>query len=191
MSNQLIIFAKNPELGKVKTRLAATIGDAKALEVYKELLSYTCDISSKTNTEKVVFYSNKIEQGDLWDDAGFEQAVQQGEDLGERMANAIENKFNDNKVVIIGTDCKELTADIIDQAFKTLDFVDVVIGPAQDGGYYLIGMKSLELNLFENIHWSTSQVLDETIGKINTRKLSFLLLKTLSDIDTEEDLKKS
>ncbi|MFT6747867.1 MAG: rSAM/selenodomain-associated transferase 1 [Glaciecola sp.] len=191
MDNQLVIFAKNPVLGKVKTRLAATVGNEKALEVYKELLSYTCNISCKVNAEKTVFYSDIIEESDLWDKAGFNQAIQLGENLGQRMFTALKNTLKDNKVVIIGTDCKELTSDIVDQAFKALDFVDVVIGPALDGGYYLIGMKSLEENLFTDIPWSTSGVLEQTVSKMNKNQLSFLLLKTLSDIDTEEDLNRS
>lgn len=192
MNNQLIIFAKNPVLGKVKTRLAATLGNEKALEVYKELLAHTCDISSKVNAQKVVFYSDFIEKDDLWGKADFDQAIQNGEDLGKRMSNAFKEVFNtfDGKVIIIGTDCKELSTEIIDQAFNALEFVDIVLGPALDGGYYLIGMKSLNENLFENIAWSTSTVLEQTVGQINTRKLSFLLLKALSDIDTEEDLKR-
>ena len=192
MENQLIIFAKNPVLGKVKTRLAATVGNEKALAIYKELLNHTCDISSKANAKKTVFYSDAIEKEDLWSKADFNQSLQNGEDLGARMSNAFKEVFSecDGKVIIIGTDCKELSTEIIDQAFNALQYVDIVLGPALDGGYYLIGMKSLEEVLFTNIDWSTSAVLEQTVGKINTQKLSFLLLKVLSDIDTEEDLKR-
>lgn len=186
----LIIFVKNPELGKVKTRLAATLGEKKALKIYQQLLGHTCDISSKVTANKTVFYSSFIPEHDIWTDAGFEQAKQYGKDLGEKMLNAFENKFQNShrKVVIIGSDCNELSTPIIEQAFSALDFVDIVIGPALDGGYYLLGMKELNKNLFQNIPWSTESVLEETVGRINTQKLSFLLLKTLSDIDTEEDL---
>jgi len=193
MKNQLIIFAKNPVLGKVKTRLASTIGDKKALEVYKELLDHTCSIASKVDVEKKVYYSDFINNDDLWNNANFEQELQHGNDLGKRMSNAFKETFKsfNGKVVVIGTDCKELSTEIIDQAFSGLEYADIVIGPALDGGYYLIGMKSLEEKIFENIDWSTSAVLEQTIDKIDTKRLSFLLLKTLSDIDNEHDLKRS
>lgn len=192
MTNHLIIFAKNPVLGKVKTRLAATIGDEKALNVYKELLQHTHDISSKVKANKVVFYSDFVKNQDLWDQAKYIKKLQKGDDLGARMSDAFERTLAENrKVIVIGTDCKELTPEILTQAFDTLNYVDVVIGPALDGGYYLIGMKNREEALFQNINWSTSYVLEQTIRKINTQKLSYVLLKTLSDIDTEEDLKKS
>ncbi|MFT6716417.1 MAG: rSAM/selenodomain-associated transferase 1 [Saprospiraceae bacterium] len=191
MDNQLIIFAKNPVLGKVKTRLAATVGNQKALEIYKELLAYTCAICSKANANKFVFYSDFIDEQDLWNETKHKKKLQWGNDLGKRMANAFEETLNnDSKAIIIGTDCKELTPEIINQAFGALEYVDVVLGPAVDGGYYLIGMKNLNMNLFNDISWSTSQVLDQTINKMNKEKLSYLLLKTLSDIDTEEDLKR-
>jgi uncharacterized protein len=129
MENQLIVFAKNPVLGKVKTRLAATVGNEKALAVYKELLDHTCDISSTANAKKTVFYSGTIEKDDLWSKASYRQAVQNGEDLGARMSNAFKRVFNESnsKVIIIGTDCKELSTEIIDQAFNALDYVDIVL----------------------------------------------------------------
>ena len=193
MENQLIIFAKNPVLGKVKTRLSATIGDEKALDVYKELLDHTCAIASKAKGDKIVYYSDFVNNDDLWKRANFTQALQHGDDLGQRMSNAFKEAFKSfkGKVVIIGTDCKELSTEIIDQAFSGLEYADIVIGPALDGGYYLIGMKSLEEELFKNIEWSTSAVLEQTIDKVDTKRLSFLLLKTLSDIDNEEDLTRS
>lgn len=192
MNNHLIIFAKNPVLGKVKTRLAATVGDEKALSVYRELLQHTCDVSAQVDANKLVFYSDFINNKDLWDQPNYIKKLQKEGDLGTRMSDAFENTLKENtKVIIIGTDCKELTPDILSQAFNTLNYVDVVIGPAFDGGYYLIGMKTMEESLFQGIDWSTSSVLEQTVNKLNRQKLSYVLLKTLSDIDTEEDLKKS
>lgn len=190
MNNHLIIFAKNPVLGKAKTRLATTIGKEKALLVYKELLVHSCNISSKTSAAKTVFYSDFMEKGDLWSKAGFMQSIQKGSGLGERMTIAFEETLNKNKVIIIGTDCKELNTQILDDAFEQLEHHDFVIGPALDGGYYLLGMKKLEKDLFLDIDWSTSTVFSKTLDVIKNKKSSYYLLPTLSDIDTAEDLKR-
>jgi uncharacterized protein len=187
MNNQLIIFAKNPILGQVKTRLAATVGNKKALEVYQQLLAHTNKISASINAKKSVYYSEFIEQEDQWKSSIYDKKLQEGDDLGVRMKNAFQ-QHPKRKAVLIGTDCPGLSATIIDQAFEALSFVDVVIGPAEDGGYYLIGMNQLEESLFQDVTWSSSEVLNETVNKINKKKLSFLLLKTLSDVDTEKDL---
>lgn len=195
MKKQLIIFAKNPIKGKVKTRLAATIGEEKALRIYEDLLEYTCEIVTPVDAKKTVYYSDYIAQDDLWNNSFFDKKQQNGADLGERMNNAVQESFltqNEN-TIIIGTDCRELDSETINKAFNSLTYVDVVLGPAFDGGYYLIGVKKAneELNheLFEGIDWSTSKVLEQTIAKIDKKKLSYILLKTLSDIDTEDDLK--
>ena len=186
----LIIFARNPELGKCKTRLAKTIGDEAALDVYKFLLNHTADISKQVDADKYVFYSENIQKNDLWDDVIFRKKLQKGNDLGERMLNAFNELFQMGyeKVAIIGSDLLELDAETINLAFSQLDHFDYVIGPAQDGGYYLLGMKHLYLKLFENKAWSTSTVLTDTLNDIKNSKVH--LLKELNDIDTFEDLKK-
>ncbi len=191
MKEALLIFAKNPVAGKVKTRLAATIGNEAALAVYLQLLSYTVGISSEVDADKFVFYSDHIEQEDLWDNQLFFKQIQQGNDLGERMKNALAVLFNKgySKIVIIGTDCPELSREIISDAFKSLEEQDIVIGPAHDGGYYLLGMKQLHATLFENINWSTNTVLAETLVKCEALQMDYALLRTLRDIDRSEDLK--
>jgi rSAM/selenodomain-associated transferase 1 len=187
--NALIIFAKNLVYGKVKTRLAASIGNDAAFSIYKALLNYTRSVADLINADKIVFYSDKIEHNDEWDN-DYSKAIQHGKDLGERMKNAFKSSFkNDyNKAVVIGSDCPSLTEQIIEDAFEMLNEKDVVIGPAYDGGYYLLGIKKLHPHLFENIHWSTPYVLDETISVCNKNNLDYFLLPALHDIDEEKDL---
>ncbi|MEO6683809.1 MAG: TIGR04282 family arsenosugar biosynthesis glycosyltransferase [Ginsengibacter sp.] len=189
--NALLIFVKNPQLGFVKTRLARTVGNEKALAIYKELLSHTVLITRSLPIEKSVFYSDYIED-DLWESSLFQKNIQDGDNLGVRMRNAFKISFAAGyaKVVIIGTDCFELTSEIIMQAFAVLEYNDIVIGPATDGGYYLLGMKKEFSPLFKNISWSTPEVLNQTIEICRNHSLFWFLLPELSDIDDEEDLKK-
>lgn len=187
----LIIFARNPEFGQVKSRLAQTIGPVKALEIYNLLLNRTCQITQNSNSDKTVYYSDRVEHDDIWDSQVFNKAVQSNGGLGIRMLKAFHEAFEDghDKVIIIGSDCYELTTEIINQAFQELDQADVVLGPAQDGGYYLLGMKELHARFFTNKKWSTSSVLKDTIGDIHKLGLKLSLLPLLNDIDVEEDLK--
>ncbi len=189
MTNALIIFIKNPKLGKVKTRLASTLGEANALHIYKQLLKYTLAMSLEVNAERFLFYDDIIAQDDEWENENFTKQIQLGNDLGEKMNNAFDKtllKFK--KAVIIGSDCFDLTPSIIHEAFQLLENNDVVIGPAKDGGYYLLGMKELHQTLFENISWSTPEVLEKTIAICKKQKLAYCLLPILSDIDVEDDL---
>ena len=185
----LIIFTRNPELGQCKTRLAKTIGDENALEVYKYLLNHTASISKDIKADRYVFYSEKIKNEDLWDSGIFRKKLQKGDDLGERMSNAFAEllEMGYEKVVIIGSDLLDLDAELVNTAFAQLDFNDVVIGPALDGGYYLLGLKNLYRNLFENKAWGTSSVLKDTLNDLQSSKIH--LLKELNDIDTFEDMK--
>jgi len=190
MKEALIIFAKNPEGGKVKTRLAATIGDQAALEVYQRLLFHTALITANLPFDKFVFYSDTIISNDNWDDLQFKKRTQSGQGLGERMNNAFASIFNKgySKIVIIGTDCPGLDPTILLNSFTALDLNDIVIGPAEDGGYYLVGMKLHRAELFENIRWSSNVVLAETLRKCDDLQLTHFLLPVLSDIDEEKDL---
>lgn len=190
MKNLLIIFTKNPELGKVKTRLAKTIGDEKALLIYSHLLNHTASFCVKTNATKYVFYSNSINTNDCFNLKNFYKFTQQGIDLGERMKNAFIEGFSKdfNNIIIIGSDCYDLTSNIINEAFNELNNHDFVIGPALDGGYYLLGMKNPFYQVFENKTWSTSSVLNDTLADIEHNNLTHYLLPKLSDIDNENDL---
>ncbi|MDZ4847332.1 MAG: TIGR04282 family arsenosugar biosynthesis glycosyltransferase [Chitinophagales bacterium] len=186
----LLIFMKNPVLGKVKTRLAKTIGEAKALEVYHLLLEHTFKITTSVSCDKFIFYSDHVEQNDNWGKNGHHQELQEGNDLGERMQNAFSHVFvqDYDKAIIIGSDCYELTSEMIEKAFNALDTRDAVIGPAKDGGYYLLGMKSMHSQLFESKRWSTDSVLQETVNDIQKMKLKLVMLETLNDIDEVDDL---
>ncbi len=190
MKDALIIFTKNPEAGKVKTRLAATLGNEAALSVYVQLLSHTASITNYLPADKFVFYSSHILQEDVWNNKHFFKQVQAGSDLGEKMKNAFAATFQKgyNKIVVIGTDCPDLNAGIIMNAFTYLNSHEVVIGPAEDGGYYLLGMKHLYSELFEDINWSTNTVLSETQMKCTALQLNYCLLPVLKDIDEEKDL---
>ncbi|MCX7550901.1 TIGR04282 family arsenosugar biosynthesis glycosyltransferase [Xanthomarina sp. F2636L] len=187
----IIIFARNPELGKCKTRLAETIGDHAALNVYKYLLQHTANITEKVTADKFVFYSEHIHKNDIWDEDIFIKKLQQGSDLGVRMKNAFLELFNSGyeKIVILGSDILDLKSEHISKAFHTLDTQDVVIGPAFDGGYYLLGMKQLHPHIFENKRWGTHTVLKDTLEDL--KQLNTYQLETLNDIDTFEDLNKN
>lgn len=191
MKSALIIFIKNPIEGQVKTRLAASIGDEKALLIYKILLEHTCIITSNIPGNKYVYYSNYIQNNDIWDTSKFKKRIQSGNELGAKMRDAISKTFQDgnNKVLIIGSDCLELTKQIIKTAINKLGEYDVVIGPAKDGGYYLLAMNNLYLNFFENIDWSTNKVFEQTNKICQHLNLMTYHLPILSDIDTIEDLK--
>jgi uncharacterized protein len=188
--NLLIIFYRNPEKGKVKTRLAATLGDDRALLVYLELARQTRTVTVLLDFDKAVYYSNKIDESDLWTKKDYGKFLQRGSDLGERMRNAFEEGFarGYKSICTIGTDCYELSSSEIREAFQYLKDHDVVIGPAADGGYYLLGMNKLHPQLFEKKQWSTKTVSDDTIKDIEAAGLTFLELITLRDVDTEEDL---
>ena len=189
----LIVFVKNPILGRVKTRLASSIGESEALEVYKILLNHTLNISKPLLNDKVVFYADFIAHDDAWRTAGFRQEVQEGNDLGERMMNALKKSFHQgyHSITIIGSDCFELTTAILNEAFDELNKKDLIVGPAQDGGYYLLAMKCLYKDLFLNKTWSSESVLRDTLKNIQDLNLSYSLLTELRDVDTEEDLRQS
>jgi len=189
-NNLLMIFAKNPDLGKVKTRLAETIGAEKALAVYLKLLEHTYAVADKIFADKAVFYSDRVEEFDILDYYKFPKFLQKGKNLGERMDRAFGEAFAQGyeKVVIIGSDCYELTSEIITEGFKQLDDQNVVLGPAQDGGYYLLGMDRHYSHLFREKKWSTPDVLLDTIIDIKRMKKTFALLPTLNDVDEEKDL---
>ncbi|MFT6165431.1 MAG: rSAM/selenodomain-associated transferase 1 [Vicingaceae bacterium] len=191
MQKHLIVFVKNPVLGTVKTRLAASIGHEKALEVYNDLVEKCRKECLAVNAERHVFYSEQI-SNDLWSEESFLKYVQAEGDLGNKITDAFRSIYTQGgKVIIIGSDCYDLDAQKIEAAFEKLDDSDVVIGPANDGGYYLLGANNFHPELFQDITWSTEKVLKETIQRANTNNLSVCLLKELIDLDTLEDLEKS
>lgn len=187
--NILLIFVKNTVKGKVKTRLAKTLGNDKALEVYNDLLKYTNKVTRSLPLKKVVYYNEWIAKEDIFHPEYYDKALQVKGELGEKMKNAFELAFNNNtkSVIIIGSDCPELTEEIILEAFEALKKHDVVIGPALDGGYYLLGMATFLPFLFDNKKWSTPTVFEATKADLENHDLSLYELPALSDIDTEKD----
>lgn len=180
----LVVFLKNAAAGKVKTRIAATTDDRTALEVYSELTKKTIELIYQLEVSTYLYFSDHIPH----DFEALKEAVkrlQYGHDLGARMSGAISECLSDHRAaVIIGSDCPYLTSEILSEAFLKLNEVDFVIGPACDGGYYLIGMTAHHPDIFENIEWSTSNVLRETINRIKNSGYSYHLLPELEDIDS-------
>lgn len=184
----LIIFVKNPVLGRAKTRIAEQVGPQKALIIYQKLLQKTLEIVSSWNGDKNIYYDQFIDEADLWPNQDYFKKLQIKGDLGQKMNAAFEELLPQyDKVAIIGSDCYQLTTDFIIQAFKLLDTNDVVLGPSRDGGYYLLGMKSGHEQLFEDIPWSTNQVTPLTLKIIAESNLSYGLLSTLQDVDHYKD----
>lgn len=192
MNNNLIVFIKNPALGTVKTRLAKSIGDNKALEVYLSLLDKCREETVKIEANRFLFYSDKIME-DSWSASLFNKQLQHPGDLGDRIKAAFDyvNEIAKGKTIIIGSDCYDLSAERIAIAFDQLDQADVVIGPANDGGYYLLGANSYHPFLFDEISWSTSAVLNQTLNQAKKHNLTTKILEELVDIDTLEDLQLS
>jgi len=194
--NVLIIFARYPVLGKVKKRLASSLGKEFAMGFYKECSNHLfAEIKRNQNDffTPFLFCSEKDELNKMidWAGSGFEYCYQEGNDLGERMSNAFNKVFTlgAKKTVIIGTDVPDISNNLITSSFSLLDEKDFVIGPSIDGGYYLLGMKNLNCDLFSGISWSTETVLDHTINRIEKNNFSFAKLKQLHDIDDEQSLK--
>lgn len=184
----LIVFAKNTVLGKVKTRLAKTVGDINALNVYIKLKEKTAEIIQQTSYETHLFYSDFIEQDIVWDNVVKQKHIQLGNDLGERMSNAFQRSFKEgySRVILIGTDLWTLEKEDIIQGFETLKEHSFTIGPAQDGGYYLIGMTRFKPDLFQDKKWGESDVFEKTMKNLVDE--SVYLLKEKNDIDYYEDL---
>lgn len=186
----LIIFYRNPELGKVKSRLAASVGEERALAIYLKLASFTRSVTSVINCDRIVYYSNFIDREDNWPNDKYIKHLQRGDELGSKMRHAFETAFAQGykRVCIIGTDCLELTSDILKEAFEALKKNDSVIGPAFDGGYYLLGMNRFIPEVFSNKRWSTDTVCTDTIEDLKRLHRSYHATPTLHDVDNEEDL---
>ncbi|GAA0872970.1 TIGR04282 family arsenosugar biosynthesis glycosyltransferase [Gangjinia marincola] len=184
----LLIFTRNPILGECKTRLAKKIGDEKALEVYTTLLDHTVAVTKPLEVTKKVYYSKDIIKNDRWDEDIFSKKKQQGANLGDRMKSAFKEGFEEGfkEIIIIGSDMHDLSTQDLSDAFGELANSNVVIGPAEDGGYYLLGMKSLYKQVFEDKDWGDSTVLKDTLYDLNS--LDVALLSQKNDIDTYEDL---
>ena len=189
-----IIFLRAPEKGTVKTRLAVSIDPEQVLELYKGFIHDT--ISAADPVSRLALYCWPPEKTQLitdWLKNKFKVFPQSGDNIGSKMANAFQELFDSGvkKAILIGTDIPDISQTIITQAFNELDRNDIVLAPAQDGGYYLIGFNNNTYYpaVFEGINWSTPMVLQETLDIINKKNFRYYLLPELNDIDTLEDLK--
>ena len=177
-------MAKPPVWGKAKTRLAEDIGPDKALGIYERLLEHTLQVAEVCAADVTVFQA--FENASFRGFDGFKVKMQEGEDLGQRMAHAFQSSAF--PAVMIGTDCPALSSDLLQEAFEALNTNDVVLGPANDGGYYLIGMRTWIPSLLEGIAWSTEKVLAQTLEAAKNAHLRTVLLDEQVDIDTFADL---
>jgi len=183
----VIVFVKNLDIGTVKTRLAKTIGDYGAFEVYSELVKLTEHVTLNLEEDVKVYFSKKV-FSDLWPNTS--KHVQLGDNLGDRMLNAFTDGFNQgyDKIILIGSDLPDLNEQHIKKTISYLDNNDVVFGPADDGGYYLIGMNTLIPNIFKDKPWSQPNLLKVTLQELDELNHSVATLENLNDIDTYEDL---
>jgi hypothetical protein len=192
--NILIVFVKYPEPGKVKTRIARELGAQSAADMYARMAKSVIENVSLPDTYGTVIYFDPPHRDkDVRNWLGTGNASyepQSGGTIGERMSDAFERVFSSGaeKAVLIGTDIPEITAAAVSAAFSLLEETDVVIGPASDGGYYLLGLKSFEPSLFRDIEWGTSLVLKHTLDLINEKNLSHKPLAILKDVDTIDDV---
>ncbi len=187
--NAIIIFSKNLKLGTVKTRIAKTLGEEKALQIYKELLEYTESILDNITVHRYIFWDLEIPgKHEYFSHTNYIHKTQSGENLGEKIENAFFEILKIHKnVLIIGTDCPYLTTYHIEESFDSLKNYDYCIGPATDGGYYLLGLKEFSSSWFRNISWSTESVFSETQNKAKEMRLRGYVLPILSDVDVEDD----
>jgi rSAM/selenodomain-associated transferase 1 len=191
----LLFFLKNPEKGRVKTRLASAVGDEVAVKLYKRFL---LEMLSTLNQGTFLFYlcfypENSLNDLKGWLGDDYLYMPQKGKDLGERMKNGFMEAFamNFKRVVLIGSDIPDLPLEFIEEAFTSLKEKDAVIGPSFDGGYYLIGFKDkvFSLKVFEGIPWSTKRVFEETMKVLKQEGFTVHTLPLLRDIDTIDDLR--
>ena len=198
---RLLVFARLPEHGAVKTRLASEIGDDRALAVYSAMLrdALASIGDSKEGTEvEILWAPTEGADGEALASAFGDRALamQTGESLGDRLSMAFSERFffhRTERIIAVGVDDPTIPRPLIDRAFDLLESCDWVVGPARDGGYYLIGCRgpAFESEAFQEIAWGTSSVFSSTIAKIRAWQRNLAILPMRSDIDTAEDLEAS
>jgi len=196
MRYSLLIFVRNPVEGQVKTRIARTLGPARATEIYRHLLQYTRQVAGAltlpppTDLRRVVCYADFVNPDDLWN--GFDKKAQATGDLGARMKQAFADEFaaGAERVIVIGSDCLDLKVRHLQEAFMELADNEVVFGPARDGGYYLLGMRRFIPSIFEQKPWSQPTLLRQTQAELDAQKIQYGLLETLTDVDEAKDVKR-
>ncbi len=194
--NALIVFLKYPEAEKVKTRLGKDIGEQKAMEVYRETASFVAgSFSGSKNWTTFLFYSPKERKKEVFEWLGDKEALffaQETGSLGQRMSRAFEKCFSlgFRNVVIVGTDCVMITEEDVETGFSLLSGgeFEAVLGPATDGGYYLLGLSKKTDAVFQDMQWSTSRVFTETEERMRKNGLRHSVMRELTDIDEEKDI---
>lgn len=196
LENALIIFARAVRPGKVKTRLSPAFSEQEAAEIHAALVGDVIEEAVAALSGRATVTLAWSEPGQKASDvipsapAGIDEEVQPGGDLGERMALTIQGKLREGfqRVVILGSDAPTLPADHLTAAFEALDRSEVVLGPATDGGYYLVGMSRLHLEIFHHIQWGTPEVMAVTRRRLKDAGARFKELGPWRDVDTPEDL---
>lgn len=188
--DKLIIFARAPRLGQVKTRLAAEVGSQSALDIYSQLLALLLE-SLKSLKHVEIAFAPPDAEAELRPllPASWKLRPQIEGTLDARLVHAFDHAFSEgaSKVAIIGSDCPYVTPHHIRQGFAALNQADAVFGPATDGGYWLVALKAPHPELFQDIPWSTSEVLARSLANARNSNLKLDLLEILSDVDTKAD----
>lgn len=194
-TNCIVVFAKYPQKNKVKTRLAKTLGAESAAALYGYFVESTVSNVRKTGADVFMNITPENTLGEFkkWLGEGLFYMAQEGGDLGERLSSAFKALFGKGykKVVALGADTPDLPLEFIAGAYDSLSYSDAVIGPAEDGGYYLIGLRDRALcpKLFGNIEWGTGTVFDDTVGLLEKNNASYAVFPEWQDIDTAGDLR--
>lgn len=192
--NTLLVFVRYPEPGKVKTRIAIELGAQKAAELYSLIAGSIIEGVSGSDMYQTAIYFDPPESEDRirqWlGRSDLYCEPQSAGTIGERMSDAFDRAFSGGaqKAVLIGTDIPDLTGEIVADAFRLLDHEDAVIGPAEDGGYYLLGLKKPEPLLFKDIRWGSEVVFEQTIDRLKKLNIGYKSLDTLRDVDTARDI---
>ena len=193
LMNAVALFLKAPVLGTVKTRLAKSLGEASALLAYRRMVEFLLGRIGKNGSIHIHYAAESLDPMMVWLGKDYRYIAQLGDGLGARLTNGMETEFANgaNKLIFLGGDCPFVDQETIEKSFIALDSNDVVIGPAVDGGYYLIGMNQNRPELFEGIHWGSETVFAETVKICRSKGLSHWILPEMSDVDDLENWKKA
>ena len=193
-AGKILVFAREPVAGHVKTRLARSIGDQAAVQFHQEIVTKTVDMAANSGLAELELHvSGNMEHPFfrfLADQYSMRICLQEGNDLGEKMFYALKKALDHaSYCILIGTDCPVMTADYLKQAFHILEKgMDAVIGPAEDGGYVLIGASRIDISWFNNIDWGSQHVLAQSRQRLTANNARYEELQQLWDVDHIDDL---
>ncbi len=187
---KLLIFTRYPEAGRVKSRLIPALGAEGAQSLHRRMTEHTLERLNCFADMEICYDGGGERRMREWLGNKLSYSSQGQGDLGKRLLHAFSRGFKqgEDKIVVVGTDCPDLTASHVQEAFGLLDKYDLVLGPAFDGGYYLICLRTLHKALFEDIPWGTNHVLQETLKRADLLNLKTVLLEKLADVDRPGDL---